>query len=158
MISNSTNLSKKFTRITLAFFITGFFVSFSLWNSNRTFPTFPVFDILHEFQIVDICLQYLILISALFVYIFPNTKRVFAVAILIVISILFDQTRIQPWVYFYLLCFLGLTFSNNWNEQKKFLQVVFIGLYIWSGFHKINPLFRDVIFESINKNKSDGKK
>lgn len=64
------------------------------------------------------------------------------------ILIFFDQTRLQPWVYQYLLLLVVLA-SHNWQREDEFgsnqtlglVQFLIAGLYFWSGVQKLNFSF-----------------
>lgn len=141
--------TKNFARVTLAFFLASFLISFPLWNTERLFPNFPAFEFLKDLSFINSYSAYFIFGLTILGIIFPNRKVIAVYILTIVFSLLLDQMRIQPWVYFYILCILPFALKSSWNEQKKYLQLIFVGLYIWSGFHKMNPNFTSLIFESI---------
>ena len=62
--------------------------------------------------------------------------------------IFFDQTRLQPWIYQYLLLLGALALQSeqtkdvpSTNHTQGQLQIVVAALYIWSGVQKLNFSF-----------------
>ena len=68
----------------------------------------------------------------------------------------FDQTRMQPWVYQYLLIF-AVYCRHDWeNDDERaaertigLAQIVIAGLYVWSGIQKMNFNFSHEILPSL---------
>lgn len=67
----------------------------------------------------------------------------------LVLLIFFDQTRLQPWIYQYLLLLVILSL-HDWKSEKDeadanqilcFVQIIIAGLYFWSGVQKLNFSF-----------------
>lgn len=61
--------------------------------------------------------------------------------------------RWQPWVYIYglilvVLCLPGKNKEDN-HAMINCLQIIFIGVYTWSGIHKFNPNFLEFTFTRI---------
>ncbi|MCF6280178.1 MAG: hypothetical protein L3J14_07505 [Flavobacteriaceae bacterium] len=146
----SLNIIRK---ITVSFFAIGVLLSLNLWHSNRYFPTIPVFDFIPD---VSIYINYTLLIL-LFVYfglvfISSNKKYIVVTLSIIFVLLLQDQMRWQPWVYIYSLFLIPFLFDNPLkNEIKKinYFQIILIGVYLWSGIHKLNPNFIELIYRSI---------
>ncbi|MDX5349065.1 MAG: hypothetical protein LPK19_17685 [Hymenobacteraceae bacterium] len=83
--------------------------------------------------------------------IFRHHKFVnYAILLLLLLLLLQDQNRWQPWVYIYLLLLLPFSFTGilKENETNKlaYFQVIFIGIYFWSGVHKFNQNFLDTTY------------
>lgn len=135
-----------FYKLIPLFFLFGVLLSFQLWSTQRAFPSFPLISIEIP-NWLDTILQYLFLglISAF--YMKKRWIKVFLAFLLLML--LLDQMRIQPWVYFYSLLLLPFLSNSNKINIKKFHQWCFVGLYIWSGINKLNPNFTHLIFESI---------
>jgi uncharacterized integral membrane protein len=47
-----------------------------------------------------------------------------------------------------MLILLPFLFKISKKQKLTFLRILFIGIYIWSGIHKLNPYFKDLIVES----------
>ena len=135
-------------------FITGIFLSFKLWTSDRLFPLFPIFETISTFPH---WLNYIIialLVTGLLLNQLLKTKKVFLLIFgLLIFLFLQDQMRWQAWVYTYVLMLLPFAIPIKSKEQQlsllKCLQLLIVGIYLWSGIHKINPAFIDVTFKSI---------
>lgn len=147
------NLITIIRKIVSICFITGILLSFNLWHSDRQFPLIPVFNSFIEFSTtINYGLFFLLLISLTAVFFSANRKYVIAFLSIIILLILQDQTRLQPWTYIYILILLPyLLKDNTQTSQKKinYFQLIFIGIYIWSGIHKLNPNFVEVTFRSM---------
>ncbi len=60
--------------------------------------------------------------------------------------------RWQPWVYIYLLMLLPFILDQTEKETPiilNYLQLTISGIYFWSGLHKFNSNFINVVFKSI---------
>lgn len=141
--------SKIFSQLVILFFFLSFFISYQLWGAERQFPMFPIVSGLENQNLLNLILPYLVLFSGVAGILRPDKRLIVTFVFTLLLSIAFDQMRLQPWVYFYLLCLSSSVFCKTWSDQKKFLRVMFIGLYFWSGVQKLNPHFDDVVFESI---------
>jgi hypothetical protein len=85
-----------------------------------------------------------ILAMSLIVLIFWQKKFVFITAISsLMLLVLFDQIRLQPWVYqyFLLLVILALGADDETNQTIGLTQIIIAGLYFWSGLQKLNFTF-----------------
>lgn len=138
----------------LFFFLAGIALSFKLWISDRNFPLAPVFST-HQFLNfpIDHVFAFLLLLAlGINLFYWTNGINLFAIAILFIL-LLQDQTRWQPWVYIYFLFLLLFSFTEKipgrQNHLLTYLRVVTIGIYFWSGVHKLNPNFLDITFENI---------
>ena len=133
----------KFLRITVCLgFLFGILFSHELWFAwARTFPRVPlIFEvpILAE-QIISVILVISLLLTALSFR--PKIFLISAVSSLVLL-ISFDQMRLQPWVYQYLLLLIIIALSAEKSDQTLLLsQIIVAGLYFWSGLQKINFTF-----------------
>mgnify|MGYP001094696542 CR=1 FL=1 len=147
-ISSKNNFSF-FVKVTGVCFLFGILISYNLWTNARSFPTFPVFE---SFVVPNwlISLLKFSLIGILITTIVFVRQRIINILLLFILILVFaDQTRLQPWVYFYFLVLLPFSLSKNKSFILNYLRFLFIGIYIWSGIHKLNPKFGELIFESI---------
>jgi hypothetical protein len=155
---SSYDTSKEFrfrlvVRVTCLFFIIGIVMSSNLWISNRLFPIIPAFDINSTFPvIIDSILYYGLIVSLGLILVFPRPSTgAFSIGLLLVL-LLQDQMRWQPWVYMYVLFILPLIFMRKRDHYNlAYFQIILIGIYIWGGVHKLNPAFLDSTFYSITK-------
>jgi hypothetical protein len=82
---------------------------------------------------------------------FQKKLPIYLVLCILIFLFTQDQMRWQPWVYIYLLMLFCFAFGNK-NSPSEFLnslQIIFVGIYFWSGLHKLNPNFIDSTFSAI---------
>ncbi len=135
-------------------FLSGILLSIPLWLSERPYPLSPV---IHVFVIpppFDLTV-FVLLVSSLVGILLTSHPKKFLVSILCFASLMIfaDQSRFQPWVYFYMLILAVLAlFSWNYddkNGQEKtlhVLQFIVSTIYIWSGLQKLNTVFYVSVF------------
>ena len=141
----------KFLRIAIcAGFLAGIFASFELWFPvHRAFPRAPMFFDLPENSIVFFeRLFSLLLVASLVTIIFWQRRKIFFIlaAVSLILLVIFDQTRLQPWVYQYFLLLVVLALSENEDETASnqtlaLVQILIAALYFWSGAQKLNYTF-----------------
>lgn len=138
-------------RLTSLFFIIGLISSYNLWISNRNFPTAPVFNDLFSLPAYFDIPVFIALIIVLFTLSF-KTKRIYFCTLFFLLGYLLvnDQMRWQPWVYTYILFLVPFALFSKMSTVliTNYLQILLIGIYIWSGIHKLNPNFNELIVES----------
>lgn len=150
-MENSNRL--KFLRALVALgLLAGIFFSFELWFPiARTFPRAPlIFSLPENLFFPFERLLASILIIALLGIIFNPRRNIFSVAAMasLALLIVFDQNRLQPWIYQYLLLLVVLT-AHDWhssdeqaaNQTIGLAQIVIAALYFWSGLQKLNFSF-----------------
>lgn len=140
------------------FFMIGILMSVKLWLTNRFFPHAPVggfFPVLPTpFDFILLGLVLAGLAWTVFKY-----KRWLIIALLSVLLIILlqDQMRWQPWVFMYALMLLPFALINSENLKKEHqiilncLQIILIGMYLWGGLHKLTPSFFNLTFPGILK-------
>jgi hypothetical protein len=149
---NEFNRLKLLRYLLSAALIAGIFLSREMWfPSNRSFPRVPFLIALPEAVVVPVeRLLCVTLIGALILT--PFVRRAHRVSAIAVASlsllIFFDQMRLQPWVYQYLLLLGALTLHREKTKDGPSpdhtlgqLQIVVAALYIWSGVQKLNFSF-----------------
>lgn len=148
ILFNQYKLSS-YLKVTSVFFLLSVIISYNLWTNDRTFPVFPITE---EFSIPNYLIEVLkYLLIGLLVTLTYTVKRNLIRTIFVCLSLLViaDQMRLQPWVYFYFLILLPFAISNSKEQTINYLRFLFIIVYLWSGIHKLNPNFSNLIFESI---------
>jgi hypothetical protein len=141
----------KATEITLYLaLIAGIVMSFKLWISGRMFPMFPVTTSLSAFPAgVDQVIVYA-MIAVLAVNCFLR-KSYLNVSFLFLLWLLLmrDQNRWQAWVYMYILMMIPFIFRSKFDNGGilHYVRLMMIGVYLWSGLHKINPSFPQISFQ-----------
>ena len=136
------------------FFLAGIGFSINLWISDRSFPLLPVLPFLpasaHSINYALLLLLVILLISSLF---FSKKTIDILIILLVLILLLQDQNRWQPWVYIYFLFLLpfGLWWKGRGTGPPmiSYFQIILIGIYAWSGVHKLNPNFINTTFHEI---------
>lgn len=140
-MKNSIRL--KFLKIFICIGLTvGIFFSFELWFPiARTFPRVPFF---FESPIFVDQLLAIILIVSLISAIFFERLKVFLITVIasLILLIVFDQMRLQPWVYQYLLLLVVFALAEkDSNKTLGLAQIIIAALYFWSGLQKLNYSF-----------------
>ncbi len=118
-----------------------------LWSTMRVVPPSPLLYPLREFAGWPET-TFLLLLGTLFWVVADRRPRA-VIAFLAVagVSVLFDQTRLQPWLYQYALLLLCLTIPRSFkNEALNGCRLVLAATYIWSGISKIVPEFHEYVF------------
>ena len=148
----SINLSKRITAAELTVyiaFIAGILMSFPLWHSDRLFPLAPVSDTLSPKseplgKIIAVVLIGLLAVNCFLRKAWVNVAFLFLICMLL----LRDMNRVQPWVYMYILVMVPFTLRKQFDNDTtfKYLRILLVGVYLWSGIHKINPTFPYISF------------
>jgi hypothetical protein len=125
-------------------------ISVSLWiNIDRQFPLVPIFSIPEDLlQNIDLIVNSLSIILILLVALFPRRKIILLLFIIIEISSLtLDQMRWQPLPFQVIIIFIAVYFSPK--RSVTFLYAILVATYFYSGLHKLNPGFNNVIWSKI---------
>lgn len=130
-------------------FLIGILLSHHLWLSDRFFPLAPVMDWMPGFSSPIDAIFLLLLMLTLGVGVVWAKQKVFYVFLgLLILFLLQDQMRWQPWVYIYALFLIPFLHKK---QTIAYFQIILIGVYIWSGIHKLNPNFIAFTFNDILK-------
>ena len=143
-----------FVRVILCVgFISVLLVTHKQWMNERFFPFAPVFDFI---PILPPPFGIILLggiIILLGILIFRPNKYVFAGVIgFVIYGLLQDQARMYPVVFQYPFMLGAIVwFNQKPNEQRANLalaciQIILIGIYIWSGLHKVNYVYINETF------------
>ena len=140
-------MNQKLQIIIIISLLAGILICFPLWINERSFPVLPAFDFFVTGGLFHISLLALLFVTGLLsVFDFKySTHSLFLFLLLISVLCLQDQKRWQPWVYIFsdLLAFF-FSFPCKMITEKTLLnlfRVSFIGIYFWSGIHKVNAGF-----------------
>lgn len=137
------------TRVLSIALLSGIALSFNLWFPiNRTFPRAGVIDLPPA---VEIALSGLLAFSLLMLIISERRGLYLLAALsLLVLLILLDQMRLQPWVYQYSILFAVIALTRQTEEAAmSLLQLVVAGLYFWSGVQKLNFIFHQEVLPQL---------
>lgn len=144
----------RFVRIVLSVaMIIGLIITYKLWlTGGRLFPHTPVLPFLPQIpypvDIIVLCAIIVMLVLIAFGYMVR--KLMIAFCILFALLMLLDQNRWQPWAYQYFWMMFVLAIVN-WDDPNPIrqkntinaLRLVIVGIYLYSGFQKLNPKFFD---------------
>jgi len=153
-----------FTRTELVLYISSLGLLSSLlltataWGVNRPYPlapTIPGFLLPHETQLL---LYWIVCVGLLF-SLFLKAFRINIIAIVLtalLILVLLDNTRLQPWVFHYsaILLLFSAFIPAKYVTTEHILdaaRIVVGGIYFWSGVQKMNFRFIDSIFPSFTE-------
>jgi hypothetical protein len=131
--------------VTLAALLAGMMMSANLWQLERNFPVLPIFG---NQPFIDAWLDKVLVALAILAYAsFLLFRKAFLLAVFIgalLVVLLQDYMRLQPWVYQYLLiCMLvGLgILQKSLKEPLNSLRFILIAIYFYAGLFKINSTF-----------------
>lgn len=147
-------------RVACAAMLAGVALSPNLWfPASRTFPRAPLVVALP--QNVAPTVEYLLgglLVAALAAAVFASRAAKYLLVAIssLVVLVLLDQTRLQPWVYQYLLLFavtaLDARRSRDVRRDALVLsaaQLIVASLYFWSGVQKLNYTFGQEVLSQL---------
>lgn len=133
----------------------GILLSLPLWAGDSSFPSAPLLPFLPELPVwantVALAMLFLFLGGAL---ISPRPRPwIFSALGVVVFFVLFDQMRLQPWLYQYMwmLAVLGVySWRVNQKNNRYFilqtLRIIVASIFFFSGLQKVNPDFITVVF------------
>ncbi len=140
-------------RVLVAGTLAGVALTPVLWGvGSRLFPMVPVFEWFGRFPggiAVAVYVAMVLLLVGMMV--FPQ-KRALTIAFLAVAVVLClqDQMRWQPWLWQYGLAFAVFAAvprppdEKTWGCVLATLGLIAVGVYFWSGFHKIGAPFMEM--------------
>jgi hypothetical protein len=155
----STRLAALLTVISAAL-LSGIMLSFKLWfPTARSFPRAPLIVSLPQYLVPAVdCFLSGLLVVALVALICRKRPRdsLIAAIILLILLVLLDQHRLQPWVYQYLLLFIVMAWHVCRSRAAQstllvlsILQLIVGTLYVWSGVQKLNYSFSSEVLPQL---------
>jgi hypothetical protein len=118
----------------------GMALSYKLWLTARFFPLTPVFPFLKPVSApFDAVLFGAALVGLAACAMTARLIPIFAT--LAIVLVLFDQSRMQPWLYEYVFLLLGVAFAS-----PNACRLIIASTYFWSGIQKLNTAFIDDAF------------
>ena len=144
---HNNRLPNVLLQVTLLMYLMYKAISVSLWiNINRQFPLLPVFPIPDDLlQPLDLVVNTLSVLFILLIALFPRRKIILLVWIILELSSLaFDQMRWQPLPFQVIVFFIAVYFSPK--RAISFLYAILVATYFYSGLHKLNPGFNNIIW------------
>lgn len=144
-IKTNDQIVKKIIQVTAFFWIIMKVISLKLWLKERDYPLIPIADLPSWLHITLLGIFFLV---AAWVIIKPGNKYLLIILVVTeVLSMLADQTRLQPWHYQFIFTFFAVAFNSA--DRKKTLQAIVLitlSTYLFSGIQKINPDFIKTIW------------
>lgn len=139
-------------RVACLAMLAGVALSSGLWfPAARSFPRAPLVVALPQSFVQPV--EYLLggtLVAALVAAVFASraAKYLLAAVVPLVVLVLLDQARLQPWVYQYLLLFAVIALNDRRGRDVRrdalalsAVQLIVAALYFWSGVQKLNYTF-----------------
>jgi len=127
-----------------------------LWLSDRLYPLTPIARFLQPIPAPwDRILYAALLLTLLIIALVKRPAKWIAVsAVLALVEVAFDQSRLTPWFYQYLAMLLALAFYYRYgvtpdDDRHPVLnacRLVMVGVYFWSGLQKLHTDFMFRIF------------
>lgn len=142
-------------RAVCLFFLIGIGMSLPLWAGERLFPHIPVFSGLELPGAAHWGLAGLLAIALVLNMV--QLKKWWAALLLglMVLIVLPDQMRLQPWVFVYFLILFPLGWvaltAKNAASLLNYVQILLVGVYVWSGLHKFTQSFIDMVYPLLLK-------
>lgn len=130
-------------------------ISYPLWLNDRFYPGVPVIEEIVFSGFAQWGFLFFWGLSFSSILIPKLDRRIGLIGFFIgaIFLALQDQIRWQPWFYQYGLMFLFYWLYINKSIKKETLVFVFkisvVGIYFWSGIHKINAGFVDIILPGL---------
>ena len=139
--------------VTVTGFLSSLLLTTDAWSENRTYPLTPVISNFSLGHTTQNSLFWIFIFTLTISLISKKYRRTLVSLSLIslVILVLMDVTRLQPWVFHY----GAILFSFSWFLNYKGVtnlnlldtaRIVVGGIYFWSGVQKINPYFIAYVF------------
>lgn len=143
------------------FFLIGIALSLPLWHGQRLFPLIPAIPGMEPLPApLDFVL--LGLLATAVVLNLIRRRRLLAGLLLglMAVMVFLDQMRLQPWVFIYFLTLIPFALTD-WQDEKaikkqgppilNFIQILLIGVYLWSGLHKFTDSFAEIVHPMLLK-------
>jgi predicted DCC family thiol-disulfide oxidoreductase YuxK/uncharacterized membrane protein YphA (DoxX/SURF4 family) len=136
-------------------FVAGILLALPLWLSERAYPSVPVFEIVPSMSSPLGRLFLVVLTASLGLSLFLKEFRLLLSITLglTVLLVLFDQSRLQPWVYQY-TAMLGVLVLFAWRRAESqeisyalnVCRFIVASMYFYSGLQKLNIEFFTMVF------------
>lgn len=133
----------------------GFLLSWRLWLNSRYYPLTPIWGAMKplghpfDYSLFGACFIFLAMIA-----VFSRPSKLIAIfAVLAITLALFDQSRLQPWFYQYILMLISVGLAHRAGrrlERERLAlntcRLIVVCVYFWSGIQKANPGFIHDVF------------
>ncbi len=134
----------------LAALFAGLALSPKLWFGGRLYPLSPVFRFLGTIPAGVEATVYVTLLATLaaIAIVARPAKWIAWFVLLAIVMVLFDQSRLQPWLYQYLMMLAAVAMYDGlaWHDGERHpalnaCRLMVVCIYIWSGLQKANADF-----------------
>jgi hypothetical protein len=139
-------------KLTALFWLCEKLIGWRVWTAFRLFPTAPVFEFLDGVPWQIHLGLFLLELALLLLLIFLNNNKLILISLLIceILSILLDQTRLQPYEYqCIILAFVFLINGKRQNLIPAMVGFILAATYFYSGIGKFNDGFLKMVWESM---------
>lgn len=125
----------------------------SAWTASRTYPLIPIVPEMRLSTTIQVSL-FIVVLSTFLWSVFSvhlHKKLVTLGLVSLLILVLLDITRLQPWIFHYvtILLFFSLLIPRRFVTTPYLLdttRIIIGGIYFWSGVQKFNIRFFTEIF------------
>lgn len=132
--------------------LAGILLTLPLWTGQKLFPSVPLGIGLPSFLSIALGIALIILVSSL-TFLRNIRPGILSILVLLLILVQADINRLQPWVWMYSFILMGFAVypdspqgRSNDGSLLPALRLLLASIYLWSGIHKINPQFFDLVF------------
>lgn len=133
--------------ITLLGLLTCIFISYPLWFGMNTIfspsPIFSSFESLPNFINPFLSIALIIVSTSAYFLRHYRRKLLCAYALIMIVALLVDQLKWQPWVYYYSFILMSFLFiqDHKTKDRIRLIQLILAFIYVWSGIQKLNHNF-----------------
>lgn len=135
--------SKTIFKLTGVFFLIDIVLSFNLWfKIYRETPYISIIR-LHDINYFSVALSIVFTVSIIIGLIKYNYFYVLTSLITLILLLLFDRMKWQPWVYIYTIALTLCTVEKIFKEKDVLFLIKFVlaTVYFWAGIHKFSPSY-----------------
>lgn len=138
-MQTNEQILKNITRLIAASWILMKAISLKLWLTERNYPLVPVVDMPSWLHIVLLALFFML---AAWIF-FKPANKILLIAIIATesVSILGDQTRLQPWHYQFICSFFVIAFNADRQKALQAIVLITVSTYLFSSIQKMHPGF-----------------
>ena len=136
-MQNEDQIIKKITQVVGGFWILMKIICLKVWLKERSFPLVPIVDMPAYVHIALLGLFFVL--TGWIIYKPDNRKVMIAIIVTELITLLGDQTRLQPWHYQFICTFFVI--AANVKSRRRALQaivLIMVSTYFFSGLQKLN--------------------
>lgn len=149
-LQDFADLPGSLLQVTLIGWVATKCLTIRLWTGERNFPLAPVWEKLSAVPESVHFILFLLALTSMSKLFFKPERKGLVVIVLVteILSCLLDQNRLQPWEYqFIFLLFIYLTVKPG--SVWPVCLILLSGLYTYSGLHKQNPDFIQVVWKDM---------